>query len=335
MSQIDANKQLGRLESVNIHDYWVNEATDFTPWLAQEENLAFLGEAIDIELEFVAREAMVGSFSADILCRNQLTSEYVLVENQLEKTDHSHLGQILTYVAGLKATTIIWIAREFREEHRAALDWLNEHTIEGVRFFGVIIELWRIGDSSPAPLFHVVSKPNPWRKPPNPELTVSQKLYLNYWEQIRKIVEQNPNNLHLGNPQRRYWMRIATLKNGVWLNICASAQLKYLRAEIYLGGIYATQRFQQLYQHKEDIEHRIGVLSWQELPQGQDSRIALIKDATDPSDEADWHNQHTWLIEKAKLFHSVFSPLVKQLRDDIAADDMDDESVGSGADEED
>lgn len=150
----------GRLEKVDLCKGWSHEAIDFTPWLAEEGNVQLLGHAIGLDLEVEATEKNVGPFSADLLCRDTLNENWVLVENQLERTDHRHLGQLLTYAAGLEAVAIVWIARRFTEEHRAAMDWLNGITEKDIRFFGVEIELWRIGDSPVAPKFNLVAKPN-------------------------------------------------------------------------------------------------------------------------------------------------------------------------------
>ena len=138
----------------------VGEASDFTPWLAQQDNITLLGEAIGIELEVETQEKNVGPFRADILCRDTVNGHYVLVENQLERTDHGHLGQLLTYAAGLDAVTVVWVAARFTEEHRAALDWLNRATSTEFNFFGLEIEVWRIGDSAMAPKFNAA----PWRR---------------------------------------------------------------------------------------------------------------------------------------------------------------------------
>ncbi|MCA9423372.1 MAG: hypothetical protein KC592_20300, partial [Nitrospira sp.] len=155
---------LGRLQPVDLRTIWGSEAGDFTPWLAQEENLALLGETIGLELELEGTEQHVGPFRADIVCKDTVTDAWVLIENQLERTDHSHLGQLLTYAAGLNAVTIVWIAERFTEEHRAALDWLNEITDESVNFFGLEIELWSINNSPAAPKLNLVSSPNRWTK---------------------------------------------------------------------------------------------------------------------------------------------------------------------------
>ena len=147
-----------------LRDAWESESGEFTPWLAREENIQILGSALGLDLEVEAQERNVGPFRADILCKNTVDESWVLVENQLERTDHGHLGQLLTYAAGLKAVTIVWISPRFTEEHRATLDWLNEITDENFNFFGVEVQLFQIDDSPVAPHFSVISKPNDWSK---------------------------------------------------------------------------------------------------------------------------------------------------------------------------
>ena len=182
--------KLGRLIKVPLREFWDKEDRDFTPWLADEENIGLLGETIGFDLEVEAQEKNVGPFRADILCKDTVTDSWVLIENQLERTDHSHLGQLLTYAAGLEAVTVVWIAEGFTDEHRAALDWLNEITDEKFSFFGLEIELWRIGDSPMAPKFNVVSHPNDWTKTVSRisrnELTSVQQLHLEYWTTLRE-----------------------------------------------------------------------------------------------------------------------------------------------------
>lgn len=154
--------ELGKIERMEVRDIWLNEAHDFTPWLANRLDL--LGDALGMELEIVQREAAVGPFSLDILAQDSLTGEMVAIENQLEWTDHTHLGQILVYAAGRDARTVIWVTPHFREEHRAAIDWLNHWTPEEIAFFGVEVSAIRIGESLPAPEFRPVAFPNGWAK---------------------------------------------------------------------------------------------------------------------------------------------------------------------------
>ena len=271
-----------------------------------------------MELEFVSTEKAVGPFSADILCKNGFNEEWVLIENQLEKTDHSHLGQIITFAAGLQATSVIWIARDFTEEHRAALDWLNEHTSERLRFFGVTIELWRIGNSVPAPRFNIVSRPNDWSKSVgvSKEVTASQSFRQRYWTAFKEKVEALPGPLRPPSPSTGNWVNFAVGKSNFQLAAVINPSSRWIRAELYLSGLSAKSRFQQLLQHKETIEQTWGPLDWQGLIGKQDCRIAIKKPDTDPTEESDWPNQHEWLREKIKALHAAFSPLVKQLKDE-------------------
>ena len=153
---------LAKIERVDLREAWPNEAQHFTPWLAA--NIGELSEALGMDLELQEIEASVGGYSLDVLATDSNRTRPVIIENQLETTDHDHLGKLLTYAAGYDASVVVWLTREFRDEHRQALDWLNQHTDEDTEFFGVVVELWRIGDSLPAPHFKLVAAPNEWRK---------------------------------------------------------------------------------------------------------------------------------------------------------------------------
>lgn len=159
---LNNNPQFGTLREISLREAWPHEAHQFTPWLA--ENLDRLSEALGIELELAGREVAVDDFSADILARNPQDGSLVLIENQLEGSNHTHLGQILTYLAGVKAETVVWVARRFHEAHLAALHWLNENTIEPFSFFAVRVKVVRIGDSAMAPVFEVLARPNNWQR---------------------------------------------------------------------------------------------------------------------------------------------------------------------------
>ncbi len=163
MSDLD----FGRLEAVGLRSGWSDEAAAFTPWLAEPENLELLGQELGLDLQLVEREMNVGRYWADMVCRNGEDGGYVLIENQLGRSDHKHLGQILTYVAGLNGSghsieAAVWICKDITDDHRAALDWLNETAGDACQFFAAKIELWRIGDSAAAPRFHVIARPNEW-----------------------------------------------------------------------------------------------------------------------------------------------------------------------------
>ncbi len=191
-------QNLGRLEEVPLRNVWEAEDRNFTPWLAQEENLSLLSDTLGIELDLDSTEKSVGPFKADILCKDTGNDTWVLIENQLERTDHTHLGQLMTYSSGLDAATIVWIAQRFTDEHRSALDWLNNITDERFRFFGLEIQAWQIGDSSIAPKFNIISQPNNWVKDVKQgarlqgQMSDSQQLHLDFWTQLKTYTDDGP-----------------------------------------------------------------------------------------------------------------------------------------------
>ncbi|MCE5310982.1 MAG: hypothetical protein LLG20_25350 [Acidobacteriales bacterium] len=206
-------KTLGRLQRVDLRDAWSTEAAHFTPWLAQEENLKLLGETVGIELELDSQEKDVGPFRADILCKNTVNGDWVLIENQLERTDHTHLGQLLTYAAGLNAVTVIWIAARFTDEHRAALDCLNERTDDKIHLFGLEIELWRIGDSAIAPKFNIVSQPNDWSRKVKVAASSGgaseyKNLQLRFWNAFKEYLESKGSFVRCSKPAPQHWMGV-------------------------------------------------------------------------------------------------------------------------------
>jgi len=315
-------QSLGRLERVELRDIWTSESAGFTPWLARPENLAVLGGALGMDLELEAQEHAVGPFRADILCKDVGADHWVLIENQLEKTDHSHLGQLLTYAAGLEAVTIIWIAARFTEEHRATLDWLNRITDESVRFFGLEVELWRIGTSLAAPNFKIVSKPNDWshavsnaaRAIDDQELTGLKAMQKTYWERLNGILDLIRGSVR-GNrtPRASHAMPFPVGRSRFHLAGVMLRQRDQVRAELYIKSSNAKAFFHLLRAQKPDIERELGyALEWEELPERQECRIAVYL-AADPDDVSDWPRQHQWLAERLNELHKTFSPRVAVL----------------------
>jgi len=318
-----SEKTLGRLERLELREIWTSEAADFTPWLAQAANLATLGETLSMELEIEAQEKSVGPFRADILCKNVENGHWVLIENQLERTDHVHLGQLLTYAAGLQAVTIVWIAARFTEEHRATLDWLNAITDERFRFFGLEVELWRIGSSPPAPRFNMIAKPNNWsrsvsqaaRAIEESEVSATRLLQRDYWATLNTRLDaaKGPVTGHR-KPQLQQWMSYSVGRSGFNLAGVMHLQKKWIRAELYISGVHAKAYFHLLKQQQGDIEGTLGcVVDWEELPEGTDSRISIYLQGVDPGDRKDWTRQHDWLAEKLNAMHRVFAPRVRDL----------------------
>lgn len=310
-------KTFGRLERVDLRKVWEKEDRDFTPWLAQEEHLQNLGNAIGIELEFEAQEKEVGLFRADILCKNTLDNSWVLIENQIEKTDHRHLGQLLTYAAGLDAVTIVWIASEFTEEHRSALDWLNKITDANFRFFGLEIELWKIDNSNPALKFNVISQPNNWRttvsraaRKIEEELSPLQELQLKYWSHLSEFLNKN-SQFKIHSPRPQGWYTFSLGKTNVNLITSISSQPGKLAASLYLYN-NMKEKYDSLYEQKDSIENSFGEsLTWENNPNKQTAVIKLEMGA-DIDNEDDWSRQHEWFKDKIETFDRVFRPIVRE-----------------------
>lgn len=311
---------LGRLTRVDLRDIWTSEAVDFTPWLARPENIALLGEALGIDFELEAQEKAVGPFRADILCKDIGTDHWVLIENQLERTDHSHLGQLLTYASGLEAVTIIWIAARFTEEHRSTLDWLNRITDESFRFFGLEVELWRIGDSLAAPKFNIVSKPNDWsqavsqaaRAIDDAELSETRITQRAYWTALNLLLAAADGPVS-GNrkPQPQSWMAYSIGRTGFNLAAAMIRPKNQIRAELYIAGDRAKAYFGLLKGQKGAIERDLGYpLEWEELPSRRDCRVSSYLNDVDPEDKSDWPRQHEWLAKRLNDMHRVFAQRV-------------------------
>lgn len=310
--------ELGRLERVELRNIWQSEAQHFTPWLAREDNLALLADTLGIDLELEAVERNVGPFRADILCKDTISDSWVLIENQLERTDHTHLGQLMTYAAGLNAVTIVWIAARIADEHRAAMDWLNDITTSDVQFFALEVELWRIGDSPAAPKFNVVSKPNDWSRSLSGakrvigDISETQQFYLDYWTAFEEVLQDRSRRVRAVKAQPQNWMVHGLGKTGVNLNCTLNRKENSLRAEVYLTGQNAHAHYAELKESIEAIEGELGLpLDWYAAE--KDRRISCSRAFQDVTEQAHWPEQHAWLADMLDRFHRVFAPRVTRL----------------------
>ncbi|MES3629214.1 MAG: DUF4268 domain-containing protein [Longimonas sp.] len=314
------SQSLGTLTNVDLRKIWPDEAQDFTPWLAAEENLDRLAHTIGLDLELEGTEESVGPFSADILCRDTVDDQMVLIENQLDLTDHRHLGQLLTYAAGLDAVTIIWIARQVRNPHRAALDWLNSVTEEEISFFGIEIELWQIGDSRPAPRFNLVSKPNNWSKTisratgRDGELTQTKKLQLDYWTTLSEYLEEQDSRVQPRRPRPQHWANYAVGRSGCQLTARVNTRDQRVAVQLELKDRHeAEPLFHLLKQDRDAIEAELGIgLDWLPKP---DKKVCVIQHEwdADPMDRDSWPRQHNRIGDLLDAFHHTFAPRLKQL----------------------
>lgn len=312
-------KSLSKLSRVALREAWKNEAAEFTPWLAKADNLNSLADALGLsELVLVATEHWVGDFKLDILCTDG--EEQVIIENQLDETNHRHLGQILAYAAGVGAKKVIWVAESFRPEHIAAFQFLNDNTTDNLNFFGVQIELWRIDDSPLAPKFEVVVKPNDWAKSgreqaraassSSPTKQLQQKFWMALIERLAKAAPQ----IRPQKPRPQHWLNNSIGRSGFALNITANTRDERLGVELWMNDAEAKKHFADLSAQKKHIESVLGFdLDWQELPDAKACRIAAWYPDASLDDESRWGEYLDWLTERLVKMDQVLRPIVKAL----------------------
>lgn len=301
---------LEMLEEVkDLRTVWPHEALDFTPWLADNDNLSILADTLGIEMSAEETEAAVGDFNVDIVATEIGTGKKIIIENQLEDTNHDHLGKLITYASGKDAATIIWIVKHAREEHRAAIEWLNNHTDDEVGFFLCEIHLYRIGMSKPAVKFEVIEKPNDWTKTvKKKDLTnPSEQFRLEYWQAYNDHAFSNAQYAKTFNrrkPTTDHWMNLSIGSSGCQIAMDLIRKYGHLIVELYISD--DKELYHTLFAKKAIIEHDLGnELKWCELPEKKASRIMLIK-PVDFDDKSTWVEQFEWLMETTMKFKKAF-----------------------------
>jgi hypothetical protein len=301
--------KLGKIQEVALRDVWPHEASSFTPWL--EENPDELGSLLGLDLAFV-REKPVGKFSLDLFGSDLTTGRRVIVENQLETSNHSHLGQLLTYAGGTEPSIIIWLAKSIRAEHRAALEWLNSVTDSETLFFGIEVKAIKIGDSMPAPMLDIVVEPNSWVK----EIRTSgggnfesekTKAYSNFWRSFIDEVSTDLPEFTSRTAWARNWLPSGMGVSGLNLNLVFYAQ--GLRTEIYFGSAdpeVNQARFDAVLAKKDAIEAFTGgALEWNELDGKKACRISYYGPDGGIEQTQDWATYRKWFLDSFTLMKRV------------------------------
>lgn len=312
--------KLGKLEKIiDLRSVWEHEAKDFTNWLAQEQNLDLLSNEIGINISLIKTEAETGDFSVDILAEEAETGKKIIIENQLERTNHDHLGKIITYASGYEAETVIWIVKEFRNEHKSAIDWLNEHTDEKLNFFGITIELWKIGNSEIAPKFNIVSQPNSWSKTiksvsGKSGLSETALKQMSFFEGFQSYCNNLDTNLNLSNPQPAtpayYSFGIGI--TGVWVAVKMNQYKKLIKLDLYF-------KEKDLYNlTKQEVENRANQkfpkIIWDDMPQYKGASVGLELKNFVLDNQSDWKRHHGWLKEHAEKLVEFFYPEILKIK---------------------
>ena len=316
--------QLGVLRRVDIRLIWPSEARDFTSWLAQ--NLTLLGDVLGMDLELRLQEAPVGPFSLDLLAHDLGRDRTVIIENQLEPTDHDHLGKLLTYAAGHDATVAVWIAPNFRDEHRQALDWLNQRTDIATEFFGVVVEALQIDSSHPACNFRLVAFPNDWQKSNvatrNSKLSAREEAYEKFFQDLIDQLRTQHNFTKALKGQPQNWYTFSSGIRGIAYGVGFTLGNR-VRTEAYIdrqNEVWNKWLFDTLFARRARIESEFGVpLAWERMDDKQASRIAIYRSGSISDPTSTLEEISRWAIEHLLQFKAIIGTQVSEI---IASSDQ-------------
>lgn len=310
-------EKLGKLKRVDPRSVWQHEARDFTPWL--QDNIGILAETVGLDLDLVETESLVGGYAVDLYAKDLSTGRWVIIENQLEQTDHSHMGQLMAYAAGKEAGVIIWISPKFRDEHRQALDWLNEITDETVSFFGIELELLQVDDSLPAPHFKLVVQPNEWRKSISrpPVSSRQQKYEVFFSELLDRVKAQHPNLTRATKAYPQNWFTYPVGRSGFFIST-TFGQGNVFRVELYIDmgdRVKNKAAFDALHKDREAIESGIDKpVIWERLDDRQASRIYCSTNGNIDDDPVRLEELQDWASDLVWTLHKVFRPRIQKLK---------------------
>lgn len=270
------NKKLGRLKEVNIRELWAHEQYNFSNWLAKDENIELLNETVGLTLTDVDKEVYVGSYRCDLVAVDETTGIKIIIENQLDATNHDHLGKIITYASGLDANVVIWIVKEAREEHKSAIEWLNNNMVKEISFFLLEIHAYRIGDSLPAPKFEVIEKPNDFVKSTKnskgDELSKTESERLNFWTEFNHVISENGKPFNIRKASTDHWYDVALGTSEAHISITLVNKDSNIGVDVYIND--NKDLFDDLFAHKEEIESKLGFpMIWERLDDKKASRI--------------------------------------------------------------
>lgn len=306
--------KLGRLEEVDIRKLWSHEQYDFSKWMAEPENLELINEAIGLTLCDVEREVYVGSYRCDLVASDETTGDRVIIENQLEQSNHEHLGKIITYASGLSAKTVVWIVKEAREEHRSAIEWLNNNTPTSINFFLIEIHAYKIGDSLYAPKFEIVEKPNDFIKNAkiqsgSGDYNKSQAARLDFWNKFNEVLIERGKPFNVRKASTDHWYNVAIGISSAHVSMTLVNKENFIGVELYIND--DKDLYDRLFEHKKEIEEQLGMdVEWQRLDEKKASRILHKIPGLDFENTGNYTVLMNEMIDKAITFSKVFRKYV-------------------------
>ena len=307
--------KLGKLQEIDIRKVWQHEQYDFSKWLASEENIQELGDTLNLSLTDVETEKFVGNYRCDILCKDEITGKVVLIENQLESTNHDHLGKIITYASGLDASVVVWIVSSARQEHASAIEWLNKHTDDDLSFFLVEVHAYKIGDSDPAPQFKIIEQPNDFVKSvkaisKSSDISDSERCRLEFWTQFNEVLEERGKPFNKRKPTTDHWYSIAMGSSECQISIDLVNKEHKIRVSVWITD--NKELFDKFYINREQIETSCGFkLNWNRLDNKKASLASTYIQGLDFDNHENYPELMNKSIDLVLTMRKAFVPFLK------------------------
>lgn len=304
--------KLGKIKEVDIRKVWAHEQYDFSKWLAAEENIKELGDTLNLSLTDVETEKFVGAYRCDIICKDELTGKSVLIENQLEQTNHDHLGKIITYASGLDASVVVWIVAEARQEHASAVEWLNKHTDDDLAFFLIEVHAYTIGDSDPAPMFKIIEQPNDFARSVKAvsrqgELSDSQIKRQEFWTMFNDVVDQRGKPFNKRKATTDHWYEVAVGSSQCHISIDLVNKEHKIRVGLWITD--NKELFDTLKEHRAEIEASAGFpLDWDRLDKKKASVICALIPGLDFNNTDNYPELMNKAIDMVLAERKAFAP---------------------------
>lgn len=308
------NISLGKLKEVNIRNVWQHEQYDFSKWLSLPDNIQELGDTIGLSLTDIETEKFVGGYRCDIICKDEITGKNVLIENQLEPSNHDHLGKIITYASGLDAAVVVWIVQEAREEHASAIEWLNKHTDDDLAFFLIEIHAFTIGDSKPAPQFRIIQQPNEFAKmvkeiSKNTELNDSQTYRLEFWNMFNSVIDEREKPFNKHKPSTDHWYTVAIGSSKCHISIDLVNKENRIRISLWIPN--NKELFDKLSIEKENIEDEANFqFEWDRLDGKKASVICTYIEGLNFEKQDNYKDLMNKIIDYVVVFKNTFSKYI-------------------------
>ena len=306
--------KLGKIKEVDIREVWKHEQYDFSKWLASEENISELGDTLNLSLTDIQTEQFVGSYRCDIICKDDVTGKSVLIENQLEQTNHDHLGKIITYASGLNASVVVWIVAEAREEHASAIEWLNKHTDDDVAFFLIEIHAYRIGDSDPAPMFKIIEQPHDFARSVKAavtkgELSEAQIKRQEFWTQFNEVLDSRGKPFNKRKATTDHWYSVGIGSSRCYISIDLVNKQHKMRIGFWIPNDKSL--FDSLLENKNEIEQSVGqTLDWDRLEGKKASVICAEIPGLNFNKQDNYPELMNKAIDMVLSFRDAFKPFI-------------------------